>query len=133
MKVTLDQNALQIISMFQRLTGCSVVDSISNDELYFVVAEGQYGMAIGKNGSKIKNAEKVFKKQIKIFEYASDVEQFIKNIVPDVHEIKRTEDEIVIKVKPQDRSKIIGKDGKNIKMINRFLERLYGVKEMKVK
>ena len=133
MKVTLDQETLQIISMFQKLTGCTVVDSIANEELYFVVAEGQFGMAVGKNGSKIKNAEKVFKKQIKIFEYAQDVEKFIKNIVPDVQEIKRSENEIIIKVKPADRSKIIGKDGKNIKTINRFLERLYGIKEMKVK
>jgi len=133
MKVTLDQETLQIMSMFQKLTGCTVVDSIANEELYFVVAEGQFGMAVGKNGSKIKNAEKVFKKQIKIFEYAQDVEKFIKNIVPDVQEIKRSENEIIIKVKPADRSKIIGKDGKNIKTINRFLERLYGIKEMKVK
>ena len=133
MKVTLDQSAIQCISLFQKLTGCTVVDSIANDELYFVVAEGQYGMAIGKNGSKIKNAENVFKKQIKIFEYAQSVEQFIKNIVPDVQDIKRTDDGIVIRVKPSDRSKVIGKDGKNIKMINRFLERLYNVKEMKVK
>ena len=133
MRVTLDQDTLQTMSMFQKLTGCTVVDSIATDELYFVVAEGQFGMAVGKNGSKIKNAEKVFKKQIKIFEYAQDVEKFIKNIVPDVQEIKRNENEIIIKVKPADRSKIIGKDGKNIKTINRFLERLYGVKEMKVK
>lgn len=133
MRVTLDQETIQIMSMFQKLTGCTVVDSIANEELYFVVAEGQFGMAVGKNGSKIKNAEKVFKKQIKIFEYAQDVEKFIKNIVPDVQEIKRSENEIIIKVKPADRSKIIGKDGKNIKTINRFLERLYGIKEMKVK
>ena len=133
MKVTLDQNTIQAISMFQNMTGCTVVDSIINDELYFVVAQGQYGLAIGKNGSKIKHVEKIFNKQIKIFEYAEDVEKFIRNIVPDVQDIKRTGDEIVIRVKQSDRSKVIGKDGKNIKIINRFLERLYGVKEMKVK
>ncbi len=133
MKVTLDQQAIQTISLFQNITGSSVVDSISDDELYFVIAEGQFGMAIGKNGSKIKKAEKVFKKTIRIFEYATSAEGFIKKIVPDVQEIKVSGNEINVKVKPADRSKIIGKGGKNIRIINQFLSRLYGVKEMKVK
>jgi transcription termination/antitermination protein NusA len=133
MKVKLDQQTIQTISLFQNLTGTNVIDSISNDEVYFVVAEGQYGLAIGKNGSKIKNAEKVFKKPIKIFEYAEDVTQFIKNIVPNVQDIKQEGDEITIRVKPSDRSRVIGKSGKNIKIINQFLTHLYGIKEMKVK
>ncbi len=133
MKVTLDQHTIQTISLFQNITGSSVVDSISDDEIYFIIAEGQFGMAIGKNGSKIKKAEKIFKKPIRIFEYAPSAEEFIRRIVPDVQEIKKSGEEISIKVKPADRSRVIGKGGKNIKIINQFLSRLYGVKEMKVK
>ena len=133
MKVTLDQQAIQTISLFQNITGSSVVDSITDEELYFVIAEGQFGMAVGKNGSKIKKAENVFKKPIRIFEYASTAEEFIRKIVPDAQEIKKTGEEITVKVKPADRSRVIGKGGKNIKIINQFLSRLYGIKEMKVK
>ena len=133
MKVTLDQQAIQTISLFQNITGSSVVDSISDDEIYFVIAEGQFGMAIGKNGSKIKKAEKIFKKPIRIFEYAASAEEFIRKIVPDALEIKKSNEEMNIKVKPTDRSRVIGKGGKNIKIINQFLSRLYGIKEMKVK
>ena len=71
MKVTLDQNMIQSISLFQNLTGSSVVDAIMDgDEIYFVVAQGSYGATVGKGGVKIKNAERVFKRLFEVVEHA---------------------------------------------------------------
>ncbi|MBI4174170.1 MAG: NusA-like transcription termination signal-binding factor [Candidatus Aenigmarchaeota archaeon] len=134
MKVTLDQNTIQSISLFQSLTGSSVVDAINEgDEIYFVVAQGQYGSTVGKNGSKIKNAERVFKKNIKVFEYSESLEEFIRNIIPGVQEFSVREKMVLIKIKPADKAKVIGKGGKNIKIINKFLQRLFDMDELKVK
>ncbi|MBS3050766.1 MAG: NusA-like transcription termination signal-binding factor [Candidatus Aenigmarchaeota archaeon] len=134
MKVTLDQNTIQSISLFQNLTGSSVVDAISEgDEIYFVIAQGQYGSTVGKNGSKIKNAERVFKKSIKVFEYSEGLEEFIKNIIPGVQEFSVKEKTVFVKIKPNDKAKVIGKGGKNIKIINKFLQRLFDMEELKVK
>lgn len=134
MKVTLDQNTIQSISLFQNLTGSSVVDAINEgDEIYFVIAQGQYGSTVGKNGSKIKNAERVFKKNIKVFEYSENLEEFVKNIIPGVQEFSLKEKTAVIKVRQSDKAKVIGKGGKNIKIINKFLQRLFEVEELKVK
>ena len=134
MKVTLDQNAIQSISLFQNLTGSSVVDAISEgDEIYFVIAQGQYGSTVGKNGSKIKNAERVFKKNIKVFEYSETLEEFIKNIIPSVQEFSIKEKIVMVKIKPTDKAKVIGKGGKNVKIINKFLQRLFDMEELKVK
>ena len=134
MKVTLDQNTIQSISLFQNLTGSSVVDAINEgDEIYFVIAQGRYGSTVGKNGSKIKNAERVFKKNIKVFEYSENLEEFVKNIIPGVQEFSLKEKTAVIKVRQSDKAKVIGKGGKNIKIINKFLQRLFEVEELKVK
>lgn len=134
MKVTLDQNTIQSISLFQNLTGCSVVDAINEgDEIYFVIAQGQYGSTVGRNGSKIKNAERVFKKPIKVFEYAEGLEEFVKKIIPGVQEFTVKEKTVFVKIKPTDKAKVIGKGGKNIKIINRFLQRLFDMEELKVK
>lgn len=134
MKVTLDHEAIEIMNLFQKLTGTTVIDSIAdNDELYFVVREGQYGLAVGKNGSKIKKAEDVFKKMIKVFEYSEDLEKFIRNLIPESQEISIEGKEITVKVKPSDRARVIGKEGKNVKVINRFLERLFDVDVLRVK
>ncbi len=134
MKVILDQNSIEAINLFQNLTGATIIDNISEEgELYFVVAEGQYGLAVGKGGSKIKNAEKVFKKTIKVLEYSEDLEKFVRNIVPEAQDISINGKQIILKVKPMDRARVIGKNGKNIKILNKFLQRLFDIEEMKLK
>jgi N utilization substance protein A len=134
MKVILDQNSIEAINLFQNLTGATVIDHITEEgEIYFVVAEGQYGLAVGKGGSKIKNAEHIFKKTIKVLEYSEDLEKFVKNIVPEAQEIAINNKQIMLKVKPQDRARVIGKSGKNIKILNKFLQRLFDIEEMKLK
>jgi N utilization substance protein A len=134
MKVTLDQNTIQIINMFHNLTGTNVVDCVNEDDcLYFVVAEGQYGLAVGKGGAKIRNAERVFKKPIKVFENAADLEKFVRNVVPEAEGVEIKDKLVFVRVRPQDRARVIGKAGKNVKIMNKFLQRLFDVEEMKVK
>ena len=133
MKVTLDSKTIQSINLFQDMTRSSVMDCITEEgDLYFVVAEGQYGMTIGKNGSKIRNVEKTFKKSIKIFEYSPDMRVFIKNLIPECQEIEKENDIIYVRVKQKDRARVIGKSGKNIKVANILLQRLFGT-NIKVK
>ncbi len=134
MKVTLDQDVIQIMNLFQSLTGSSVVDCVNeDDEIYFVVAEGKYGLTVGKGGSKIKNAERVFKKTINVIEYAPTLEGFIKNLIPDIQDIEIKEKKVFVKIKPTDRARVIGKGGKNIRIINKFLQRLFDIEEFRIK
>jgi len=134
MKVKLDAQLIQTINYFQNLTGSSVIDCINEgDDIYFVVAKGNYGLSVGRGGSKVKNAERMLKKSIRIFEYSENIEEFIKNVIPEAQEIIMKDDTIEVRVKQQDRAKVIGKAGKNIKIINRFLERLYDRNNLKVK
>ncbi len=134
MKVTLDQNIIQSINLFQTLTGSSVLDAITEEnEIYFVVAQGQYGTTVGKNGAKIKNAERVFKKSIKVFEYSESMEEFLKNVLPGLQEFTVKDRIVNVKIKANDKAKAIGKGGKNIKVIAKFLQRLFDVDDLKVK
>lgn len=133
MKVTFDTETIKTISLFQNLTGCHVVDTAEeNGELYFVVGEGEYGLAVGKEGSKIKNAEKVFKKSIKVFEYSTDLEQFIKNLIPESQQTSIKDNTVRVKIKPRDRAKVIGKGGSKVRVLGNFLKRLFDVEDFKV-
>ena len=134
MKITLDQKTIQFMDLFHNLTGSTAVDCLPEDDyIYFVVSKGEYGLAVGKNGSKVKNAERVFKKPIKVFEYSENLEEFVKNLVSDIQEISTSGKTIFVKVSAKDRAKIIGKGGKNIRVINKFLQRLFDIEELKVK
>jgi transcription antitermination factor NusA-like protein len=39
----------------------------------------------------------------------------------------------MVKIRTADKAKVIGKGGKNIKIINKFLQRLFDMEELKVK
>ena len=133
MKIQLDTETIRLISLFQQLTGVHVLDSYENDEIYFIVAENEYGLAVGKNGSKIQKAERVFKKQIKVFEYSPSMETFIKNIIPQTKDLVINDKKVEVRVLSADRSKVIGKGGYKIKVMEHFLKRLYDIESFKVK
>jgi len=134
MKLKLDQDKIQTINLFQTVTGCSVLDCTNEDEfIIFIVNEGQYGLAVGKNGVKIKNAERVFKKNIRVIEYSKDLETFTKNLVPEAQEITREENTVAIKLKQSDRAKVIGRQGRNIKIIKSILSDLFDIEDVKIK
>ncbi|MBI4018911.1 MAG: NusA-like transcription termination signal-binding factor [Candidatus Aenigmarchaeota archaeon] len=133
MKVILDEQTIQSISFFQKLTGAYVIDSMTDeDTLYFVVDKGQYGMAVGKSGEKIKKAEALFKKRIRIFEYADTVEDFLKNAIPEAKKIAAKDDAVEININGHDRPKVIGRNGGKIKILNNLIERLYSKKNIKL-
>jgi len=135
MKVVLNTEDIRLINLFQNLTGSHVIDCYNNDELYVIVANGQYGLAVGKGGSKIKNVENVLKKKVKLFEYSDDAESFLKNLIPEAKEVNINLNEKVaeIKLMNSDKAKVIGKSGKNINIIKKFMKRLFDIEDIKIK
>ena len=116
------------INFFQNITGSSVVDCISDEnEIYFIVAKGHYGLTVGKGGSKIRNAEKLFKKNIRIFEYSDNLEEFIRNIIPETQEIIIEAEGIEVHVKNSDKPRVIGKSGKNINEMTEAVKQRFGL------
>jgi N utilization substance protein A len=133
MKVTFDTETIKTISLFQNLTGAHVKDiQDSPDILYIVVAEGEYGLAVGKDGQTIKKAEGVFKKPIKVFEYTPDAEQFVRNMIPEAQQISVVEKTIRVRIPAQARAHVLGKGGSRVKIMGAFLQRLHDIESFKV-
>ncbi len=133
MNVQFDMATIKLIGLFQEVTGAHVKDTLETDaEVYFVVAEGEYGLAIGKGGAKIKSTERAIKKPIKIFEYSPDLETFVRNMIPEAQHISIMDGDVRVKIGASDRARVIGKGGARAKSIGKFLERLHDVKSFKV-
>ncbi|MCD6476694.1 MAG: NusA-like transcription termination signal-binding factor [Candidatus Aenigmarchaeota archaeon] len=127
-----DAELLKLITVFENITGTEVRDCINSDTLYFLVNPGKLGIAIGKKGKSIKKAEMTLKKPIKIMEWAEDEKQFIKNMIPQVQNIKITSNKAVISLNPKDKGIVIGKNGSKINIIKQFLERNSKLKDLKI-
>ena len=140
MPVTLDTETIRLITLFENLTGAGVKDCLvddSNSVVYFVIDEGEVGRAIGKNGSSVKNTERLIKKVVKIFEFSGNVEKFIRNLIPQINSLKlKTENGrnvVDVWVDKKDKAAVIGRDGKNLKIYKELLQRNHAISEIKVR
>jgi transcription termination/antitermination protein NusA len=133
MNVVLDTDSIKKISFFQKNTGAHVIDFIETDEIYFVIKAGELGLAIGRGGEKIKKAEAAFNKPITIMEHSDDLEQFLRNIIPEIQDIQKTEEGVVVRVRPTVKARVVGRGGYRAKIIGQFLKRLFDVENFKIK
>lgn len=134
-KLMFDTEEIRMISLFESLTKVPIKDCILNENLIcFVVEEGKMGMAIGRNGSKVKRIERMIGKNIKLFEFSNDLPTFVKNIIPQAKAVKiRNESEKVIvevKVEKKNRAIVIGRDKKNLNFYKKLLQRSYKIDDL---
>jgi len=136
MKFVLDTQTLQTIALFERITGAGVKDCIStDDQVIFIVAQGEVARAVGRGGQHVRNIESKLKKKIKIVEYNSDLLQFVKNVISPLvlEEIKLDEDVILMTAKDlKTRGLLIGRGASNLRLFEAIVKRYFPVKELRV-
>jgi len=134
-RLKLDQESIGLSSFMEKATGVRVKDCFKDQEvIYFIVASGELGKAIGKGGMNIHRVQDALKKKVKIIEYHADPAQFIRNVISPLHIEDVVEEKDVLVIKDQNRKTkglIIGRDGKNLQVLNRAVQRFFN-KEVKV-
>jgi len=138
MTITFDTETIRLLTLFENITNAPVRDCFVNDNIvYYIVEEGKIGLAIGKNGNSIKNVERVVGKKVKVFEYSSKPEKFVKNLIPQCKEINVIEEKgeirVEIKVNKNDRGFVIGRGGEKIKIYKEILKRVHNISDIQVK
>jgi len=139
-EITLSNQTVQCINMATKYSKAGIKDClVEDDRIIFVVEKGQIGIALG---SKAKNLEKLrilFKKNVKFVEFDDDKEKFIKNLCKpyQINNIVFDGDDdsctARIEVSPRDKSKLIGKGGRNINMIRMLAQRHHPIKDVQIK
>ena len=134
MTIKLETETIRTIAAFEKITKVHPRDCLITENcLYFLVEPGKVGMAIGKNGSIIKEVRRVFGKSVKLFPYSSDPEIMIRNIVPDAKNIEIANGSVKLSIQSKDKSTLIGKNGGNINAIREILKRHFAINELKVR
>src|SRR3989338_10464861 len=88
----LNLQSIQQINLFENITGAKVKDCINDEELTFIIEEGNIKRALGRDNANIKRLESLLKKNIKLIAYSKDVLKFVANLIypikPDNIDIK---------------------------------------------
>jgi len=136
-EIKLDAETLRVFSMFERLTGAELKDVIEEeDRIIFVVVEGQVGRAVGKGAINLKRLRETLGKEVMLYGYAADREQFLKNLfhrhqVESVEWEDRNGDIIAhVKLPQEEKGKAIGKGGKNIQLTRMLMKRHHQVADV---
>ena len=116
-----------------------IIDCIvTDDRLIFLVEKGQLGAAIGIKARNLARLRDLFKKTIKFAEFDGDKKRFIFNLCKPykVNNIVLEESGgttiAKIEVDQSDKSKLIGKDGRNIEIIRQLARRHSSIKDVQI-
>lgn len=134
MTIKLQTQNIRDIGVFERVTSVHVKDCIRDESaVYFMIESGKSGLAIGKNGSVIKNVSRVLGKTVKVFEFAADLETMVKNMIPTAKSVEIGRDSVTVKIPNSDRSVVIGRSGRNIKVMKEFLKRNFKINYLRLR
>ncbi|MFQ5969103.1 MAG: NusA-like transcription termination signal-binding factor [Nitrososphaerales archaeon] len=136
-EIKLTSEELQLISLFQSVTGATARDCIIDekmDRVIFVVNKGDMGLAIGKNGATIKTLQGVVDKKIELVEYSDDATEFIRNmlssnLVLDIN-INDKDDGTkvaVAVVDPKKKGVVVGREGRNAERARLLAKRYFQI------
>ena len=137
-RLKLDADVLGLSSLLEKIAGVRVKDCFkdeSNETVYYVVETGDLGKAVGKGGVNIHRAQESLGKRVKVIEYRDNVIDFVRNIIYplQVQEVAQEGETIIIKdSSTKTKSLLIGREGKNLKVLNRALKRFFKIEGVKI-
>ncbi len=134
-RVKLDQETLGLSVVLEKITHARIKHCFKeNDVIYFVVAPGDLGKAVGKGGSMIQRVQAEIGKRVRVIEFRENVVDFVKNVIYplSVEEIVEEGNAVLLK-DPSKKTKglLIGRDSKHLIFINKVVGRFFD-KEVKV-
>lgn len=134
MQVKLSTENIRLIALFEKVAKVHAKDClITESSIYFLIQPDMMGMAIGKNGENIKQLKRISGKNVKIFAYSANLEEFIKNIIPSIKGLDVNGKNVSVSVGREEKLTVIGRNGENINAIRDILKRHFGVENFKLK
>ena len=138
-EITLSNETVQYINLASMHSGANIRDCVvEEDRVVFVVEKGQLGIAIGSQAKNLEKLRSLFKKSVKFVEFDEDKARFVRNLCKP-YEVTKVSFEgnddasvVRIEVNPGDKSKLIGKGGRNINMIRKIAQRHHPIKDVQI-
>ncbi len=141
-EIKLSSEQLSLMSMFNGMTGATARDCVVDEKqnrLIFVVAKGQMGLAIGKDGISVKKIERAVRKTVEVVEEWSDESELMKNALgPRYVQEVRVSDRldgtkgIVVIVDPKKKGAVLGMGGRNAEKVRLLAKRYFEINKVQI-
>ncbi len=138
-EITLSNEEMQKIRIASDVTKVDVVDCVeTEDKIIFVLKKGFIIFALGRNARNVDTLRKFFKKNVRFVELDDDEEKFIINLFKPFKIESITIEKVgkrnvaKVEVNSRDKSKVIGKNGRNINAIRELAKRHSSVDDVQI-
>ena len=130
----LDNDLIQKINLFEKLTHARVKDFFNFNGPLIIVNFGDIGKAVGKGGVNIKKFSNMTNEKVKVVEYNHNSVTFLKNLIMPLKVDNIEEGDGFINVSADTKTKglLIGRNQKNLEGYNKIFKKYFD-KEIKVK
>lgn len=139
-KIRLNSGEIKYLTLLESITGARVRDCVVGDGLTGVLVEkGDMGRAIGKGGVNVERARKAVGMDVWFIEASDDERAFIANMFEPVKLRKISfsgagdDRTAVVGVSKYDKSKVIGRGGRKIKLARKLARRHHKIKDIKIR
>jgi len=139
-EILFSNEAVQYINMASNILRIDILDCVmAEDRLIFIVKKGQLGAAIGSKGKNLEKLRKLFKKNIKFVEFDNDRVKFVLNLCKpykiNTVSLDGDGDSTIARVvvDASDKSKLIGREGRNIDTIRKLARRHHAIRDVQIK
>lgn len=137
MKIKYDLMLMKYMALFEAHTKTKLKDAFedSNKFLHFIVSPGMLHKAVGKQGANVKKLTEQLNRKIKIVEFDSERETFIKRLLFPLKLKSITSEGDIVTVKGVDtetNSRIIGRRASNLRNFEEIVKRYFPLDEIKV-
>jgi len=138
--ILFSNESMQYINMASKITRADILDCMmAEDRLVFIIKKGQLGVAIGSKAKNLEKLRNLFKKNVKFVESDPDKEKFVHNLCKPYKingiALEGSGNSTIVKIESStsDKSKLIGKGGRNIDMIRKLARRHHSIKDVQIK
>ena len=134
MGFTISQQSLDWMGVFEKKTHAAVKDAFEDNAgtLTFIVLPGNLFKALGKNAENIRRLERLFKRKVRVIEYAENIEDFVLNVVyPNKCDVNIKGD--VVTLVPHSlkmRGNLIGRAAAHLRNTEMIVQRYFPIRRM---
>ena len=123
----LDNDLIQKINFFEKLTKAKVKDVFRFDSLWIIVGFGELRKAVGKKGANIKKFSELVNEKVKIIEFNKEPTMFLRNILMPLklEKIQMNDGKIEIETDRKTKGLLMGKNQKNLKDYSKVFNKYF--------
>jgi transcription antitermination factor NusA-like protein len=142
---TIDMQLMRYINLFGRISRVSTTDCfVYNNTIYFAVPKKFVMIAVGRNGENVKRISETLRRKIRIVAMPSaqeiddskieSLKRFLTDVVAPVKfsSIELKDDVVVLSGDRESKAILIGRDRCREKELSEVLEKMFGVKGLKI-